>query len=694
MDYKIFDFGNMSLVYGIENGQATLTLVPTSKKDEILDKKMQGFWPGAGVRMEPSMQIGIEGDGERDNLSAGVTYKNREQAFKFGVPDFEYGNDGEKTYLIATYTADNMVARQRFYKKEGSECLVTYCEAENTGNAEIVLENLPSFTFSRLSPFVFNNYDAEIYVYKMLNHWSREGALVKTDIKDLGFEESWFGIGVRTHRFGQAGSMPANGYLPWVAVEDRTNGCVWAAEIEAPAAWQIEVCHIYNGISLSGGQGDFLSSHWKKKLKKGEKHVTRRAFLTVTESGLYQACDNIVAFKQTLIPENNKEADIPPVYNEYCYTWGNPTEESVERQLALCKDLGFGYFVIDAGWYCKEGAAWRSVGDWELNRRSFPSGLKKIAEKCEKYGISLGLWFEFESVSADSDVYTAHPDWALTYCGKPILNNGRLMLDMRKKDVINYLKYKVIDFVRENGIRYLKIDYNETYGIGVDGEESLGEGLRKQTEAAVDFYRLIRKEIPDIVIEICSSGGMRHEAVWQSLGNLCSFSDAHEGFEGVAIAANLHRFIPPRQMLVWAVIKDTYCYDEVVLTLVKSLLGRPCLSGNPGNYTDEVKKCFDFYGKIKDIITDGHTLDIRSDIISFIKIQGSQIVKRASADGNSLLVYCFGINAPYIKESVSVSGYYMKEYYGNLSAEQNGETLTFIGSASCALASVALLEKR
>ena len=693
MEYKFFNFGKITAVYGIEDGQATFTVIPTGYEGRLDERKMQGYWPKKGVRIEPSMQIGIEGDGDMDNLSAGRTYRNRAQAFCFGVPSFSYNDGDSEITLVAEYRAKNLVARQTFNMKKGEDTISTHCTVENVSGEDINLESLPSFGISRLSPFIEFNDEAEIYIYKMRNNWSGEGMLVKAPLEDFCFEESWVGQGARTDRFGSTGSMPSNGFLPWVAIEDATNNCIWAVEIEAPAAWQIELCHVYNGIAVSGGQADFTFGHWKKCLRAGESFSTLNAYITVSTEGLYGACHNLVASKQGRAAENEFEREMPIMYNEYCYSWGNPTAALVDEQLPICTEFNCKYFVIDAGWYSKDGCGWWTGGDWDLHNNKFPDGMLAVAKKCNERGIQLGVWFEFESVSLDSDVAKAHPDWLVTYCGRPISHGGRAMLNIRKKEVQKYLKTKVIDFIKESGIRYLKVDYNEPIGLGVDGAESLGEGLRLHIEASTEFFKLIRKEIPDLVIEICSSGGMRHEALWQSLGSMCSFSDAHEGPEGAFIAGNLHRFIPPAQMQIWAVICDDYNSDDIIFTLAKAMLGRPCLSGNLLKDRKTIAQGVEFYGKIKDIIRDGKTLSVDTDVKSLRKEKGTQILKRVSSDGKNMLVYFFNVNKPNASAKTNVDSYKIKELYGNAKAVPNGEEITFTAGEARYSAAIALLER-
>lgn len=392
------------------------------------------------------------------------------------------------------------------------------------------------------------------------------------------------------------------------------------------------------------------------------------------------------------------EKELSVVYNEYCHSWGRPSAENVERLLPACRELGIGYFVTDAGWYCPEGKSWESIGDWRVNEKAFPGGMKAFADKCLENGLLPGIWFEFESVSTDSDAAHEHPEWLLTCNGKPICHGGRCMWDMRKKEVTDYLTERVIDLLRESGLRYLKVDYNESTGVGADGAESLGEGLRRHTEAVLEFYERIRRELPEIVIEICASGGMRHEPLWQSCGNLCSFSDAHEEPEGALIAADLHRIIPPEQLLIWAVIRREQTVGDVYFTLVKAMLGRPCLSGDIASVSEEVwqilKDGMIFYGEIKGIIRDGETLSLeRRNIRSLRHIRGIQILKRISAGRKHMLVYCFRIGTSEPEIRTEAGRYLLKNSFGNAVVRMEGKDILFSAEEVPLMGCVALLEK-
>ena len=164
--------------------------------------------------------------------------------------------------------------------------------------------------------------------------------------------------------------------------------------------------------------------------------------------------------------------------------------------------------------------------------------------------------------------------------GRPLTSGVRRFWDFRQEWVQEHLAHKMIDLLRECGFGYLKIDYNETIGVGCDGAESLGEGLRSQIEAVQAFMARIRRELPDLVIENCSSGGQRNEPSMMALCSVGCFSDTHECVQIPIIAANMHRVILPRQNLVWCVLRPQDDARRLYYSLAATLLGRMCLSGD------------------------------------------------------------------------------------------------------------------
>ena len=504
---------------------------------------------------------------------------------------------------------------------------------------------------ARISPFERFDDPNDIVIHRLLSNWSGEGKLYSVSAADIAFEASWSGLGVRTMRISQTGTMPARGYLPFISVEDKKNGVCWAAETEAPASWTIEAVFRNNAISVGGGRGDFLSAHWRKTLKTGETEKTNKAYLTVTKGSLENAAARLARHFDDTDEIKDVERDLPVLYNEYCYTWGKPEAKTLEKMLPEIAALGCKYFVIDDGWFYNVYNDKRYViGDWNVNKEYYPEGLKAFADKVRSYGMIPGVWYEFEGVSEHSDVYRDHPDWLLTRDGKIINNDGRAFLDFRKEEVLNYLREKVIKNLVNCGIGYMKVDYNNNAGFGADGAESYGEAIRQHIDAVLAFFEEIKRSVPSLVLEICSSGGMRHEPRFLSLGDMCSFSDAHENAGGVPVAMNLHRFIPPRKLQIWATIRDDYNADDVKFTVAKAMLGRICFSGDLGNKPQEIidilKESVSFYEKLKPTIANGDTITIENvGISTYLFTKGSPYLVRRSADGKKKIVYAFAIDS-------------------------------------------------
>ena len=173
--------------------------------------------------------------------------------------------------------------------------------------------------------------------------------------------------------------------MPFTAIEDQKNGVTWAAWIEAPDSWQMEAVHRYGGITLFGGHADYLFGHWRKTLKTGEKFKTRSAFFTAVEGGLTEACAALTKYQETRYRFPPSEETLPVVYNEYLCSWGNPTIDNIRPQLALARELGAEYFVIDAGWFCD---CWDSqLGDWEVSKKKIPARAKRIFRRIPGGGL-------------------------------------------------------------------------------------------------------------------------------------------------------------------------------------------------------------------------------------------------------------------------------------------------------------------
>jgi alpha-galactosidase len=278
--------------------------------------------------------------------------------------------------------------------------------------------------------------------------------------------------------------------------------------------------------------------------------------------------------------------------------------------------------------------------------------LAKTVEMIRDAGMLPGIWFEFENCGPLSKAYQT-TDHLLKRNGNVITVGSRRFWDMNDPWVIDYLNEKVIALLKKYGFRYIKVDYNETIGVGCDGRESLGEGLRQNILATRDYFRKIREDIPGIIIENCSSGGHRLEPSMMALCDMASFSDAHECDEIPVIAANLHRLILPAQTQIWAVLRKKDSMKRLTYSLVNTLLGVMCLSGDIYDLDDaqltKVTETITFYKKVSHIIKNGFSSFYGTPIKSYRKLEGWQAVVRYNEETMEILViiHTFGGTLPF-----------------------------------------------
>lgn len=513
--------------------------------------------------------------------------------------------------------------------KEPTFCRVR-TELTNGSNNDIKVE--------MLSTFVLKNVDVD-KVHRLQSFWSQEGKLRTETTTELMLESSYCGHGARIEKFGSVGSLPVRKYFPWLVLENSTRHEFIGIQLYCASSWQMELTVKYdNVLMVEVGLADRDFGHWTKTVRPGENFTTPEAVITVGSS-MEEVCENLVRAQRPSISPVDTKMGI--AFNEYCATWGNPTFESVKNACLKVANRGFQYFTIDSGWYSSKENWWTRIGQWDINEERFPGGLKATCDLIKENGMIPGIWFELETLGSACEYYDK-PEFLLCKDGFPITVGEKRFWDMENTFVIDYLSTKVIKMLKDNGFGYIKIDYNDTIGMGVDDEDSLGEGLRKKVNASKAFISKIQKEIPGIVIENCASGGHRLEPSMMELCSQASFSDAHETTSIPIIAANLHRAILPSQSQIWAVMRAKDDDNRIYYSIVNTFLGRMCISGDVFDLNDHqwelIEEGMTFYNKASSIIDKGMTIRIDSFFGSYNKPQGEQLVIR-KLESRELIIF-------------------------------------------------------
>ncbi len=686
---KIITLDDITLLYVDVEGILSFVIVPSSLVDRVTNDKFDmqyirnnGF---THVRNKPMVQLSLAGDIGEKEFFAGNSMSNSSSCYEFRFVNQEI-KELHAAKEVITYFENGKGQVFEHHVKKYSEANAVECfnVLKNNAEQEISVEMISSFCVSSISPFCSENNVDNIFIHRLQTNWSAEGKLETFTASDLQMEDSWSSYGIRQARIGQVGSMPCRKHMPFYAIEDRDANCTWAVSMEAPMSWYIDAIHHQTAISLTGGITDFETGHFRKTLKKGEEYVTYSGFLTAVEGDLENACASLQEIYEHKLNVPPVEEDLPLVYNEYCYSWGNPNIDTLKPIIDECAKIGIKEFVIDVGWWRPDERSWYSFGDWNPSPVLFPNGIRELTDYIIGKGMIPGIWFEFEGVSTDSLLFSAHKDYFLKRDGNLIQHRERVLLDFRKQEVRDYLTEKVIKLLQENRFGYIKIDYNEGLGIGCDGAESYGEGMRRHIECVMEFMRKIKSSVPDIVIEMCSSGGHRLEPKFLQIADMASFSDAHEGLEGAVIAADLHRYMLPRQMQIWVTLKNEYSVSRIYFTIAKGMLGRYCLSGNILGLDAEkkavVEQSIPFYERLKYILKYGKTLvNVNDGVTSLRHLHGKRYLMRTCDDGRAA-VWIFGYDGG---NSLVVKNDAWKEYevvdrfvYGDVKKEEDVITVS------------------
>lgn len=605
--------------------------IPTSvnKKEEI----------------DSMVQLKIVGDIYDEAYALGTCMRNGETVRRLAYKNQTIEKKEDITEIKTVLEAkEQYEVTHHLVWKEHTPYVRIFCDVKNIQKDSFSLEMFESFSLSGLSPYLEGDGYEQMRLHRIRSVWSQEGRLETIPLEDLQLEPAWDPHAVRCEKFGQAGSMPVNKFFPFVAVEDTTNHVFWGAQIAHSGSWQLELYRKDDGLAVSGGLADRDFGHWMKTIQPNETFQTPEAIVSVAHT------DSIDVFSHRLTQaaqekmENvpDVEKTLPIIFNEYCTTWGNPSHENICSILDVIKGKGFQYFVIDCGWYKEENVPWDiGMGDYEVSKELFPEGLEKTTEAIREAGMIPGIWFEYENVGSAARAYHME-DHLLHKDGKVLTSYFRRFWNMCDPWVEQYLTEKVIGTLKKYDFGYMKVDYNETIGIGCDGAESLGEGLRKNVEASMKFFDKIVEEVPGIVLENCASGGHRLEPSLMGKTSMASFSDAHECEEIPIVAANLHRVIHPSQSQIWAVIREKDSLKRIAYSVANTFLGRMCISGDVTRLTDTqwkvIDEGMDFYREIAPIIQEGQSYRYGTKIRSVRHPKGWQAVARCGTNGKTYVV--------------------------------------------------------
>lgn len=378
-------------------------------------------------------------------------------------------------------------------------------------------------------------------------------------------------------------SWSCSEYSPNGAVYNTYTNQIAAWQIENNGAWHYEVENHYDGTLLNlqlSGPEEYDNSFWVE-LSPSEEFTTVPVAFVQQHGDFESASGEMTKYRRNIRRQNKDNEELPVIFNDYMNClMGNPTTEKEIPLIDAASKIGCEYFVVDCGWY-DAGSWWDSVGEWKPSYERFPNGIDEVMDYIRSKGMTAGLWLEPEVMGINCEFAHKVPDnWFFMRNGQRIVDKDRYLLDFRNPDVVDYVTKVVDRLVKDYHVGYIKMDYNVTTGLGTDyNTYSLGKGLLDHNRA-VQFWRdTLYTKYPDLVIENCSSGGMRHDYAMLSKDSIQSVSDQTDYTLNAAISSIAASAIAPEQSAIWSYPLPVGTEEETIYNMCNTLLCRIHQSG-------------------------------------------------------------------------------------------------------------------
>ena len=223
----------------------------------------------------------------------------------------------------------------------------------------------------------------------------------------------------------------------------------------------------YSAVELDSREhvriGWGISPHcFQWDLAPGQQFVTLQAVMTFSENGINGMAANFHDFVNAhIIPAPFRGAERPVVLNNWEATMFHFDRKKILTMARQAAQLGIEMFVLDDGWFGSRNSDKAGLGDWVVNEKKLPGGIPRLCSDINRMGLKFGLWFEPECVNPDSQLYRAHPDWAIHVPGRQAsLGRNQLVLDLTRPEVRDYVVNAVDSILCSANIEYVKWDYN------------------------------------------------------------------------------------------------------------------------------------------------------------------------------------------------------------------------------------------
>ena len=276
------------------------------------------------------------------------------------------------------------------------------------------------------------------------------------------------------------------------------------------------------------------------RLEPGASFTTPEAVLAWSDRGLGGVSEALHGlFRNRTARGPWRDADRPVLLNNWEGTYYDFDHDRLVAMAREAKAMGIELFVLDDGWFGGRDSDFRGLGDWTENTTKLRLGLAGLADEVHGLGLRFGLWIEPEMVNADSDLFRAHPDWAIGVPGRRRTEQRhQLVLDLARPEVVDHLVDAIGAILASAEIDYVKWDWNrfitEPWTAAVPAGRQ-GEFHHRYTLGMYELWQRLTSRFPEILFESCASGGARFDAGMLPWAPQAWTSDDTDAVERLAI---------------------------------------------------------------------------------------------------------------------------------------------------------------
>ena len=479
--------------------------------------------------------------------------------------------------LTLTQGAQGLRATTVFQFYDGVKALRAYTVLENTGDAELSLQHVSSFRLTGLG-HAQDPRDPEYRMGIPHNTWYGECQWKFHSLHELGYDPV-NDFSMKRISLSNTGTWACAEHLPMGAICQPGEAMTW--QIETSASWMWELSDLDGKLYVLLSGPSWQEHQFLKRLRPGERFASVPC--AVAFGADFEESIREMTKYRRLIRRPNADNEHPSViFNDYMNClWGDPTTEKEYPLIDAAAEAGCRYYCIDCGWY-DDGPWWDGVGQWLPAKGRFPGGIEEALNYIRKKGMIPGLWLELEVMGIHCPLAAQVPDdWFFQIEGRRVIDESRYQLDFRNPDVIRHADGVIDRLVKEYGVGYIKMDYNINAGPGTQRDaDSAGDGLLSHTRAYLAWLDGVFARYPGLVIENCSSGGMRMEYSHLSRHSIQSVTDQTDYVKMACIACNCMTACTPEQAAIWSYPMRDGDEEETIFNMVNAMLLRIHQSGH------------------------------------------------------------------------------------------------------------------